>query len=64
MKQGKLASHAEAMTQNIVGLIIAFLVLHLYGVPMNDSIQIQAILFIASYVRSYTIRRIYNGVTQ
>ena len=57
--QSKLNSHIEALTQNVVGLAIAFLVLHLYGVALNDSVEIQCILFVASYIRSYLIRRFF-----
>lgn len=55
-------SHAETLAQNIIGQLIAFLVLHLYGMDVTTSLQIQVILFVASYLRSYVIRRLFNAL--
>lgn len=49
-------SHAEAMTQNVLGLLIAFIVLTCFGLEPMQSVQIQAILFFLSYARSYCVR--------
>jgi hypothetical protein len=58
--QSKLHSHYEALTQNIVGLLFAFIVLTIFGVAPETSLKIQASLFVVSYIRSYSIRRFYN----
>lgn len=55
-------SHAETLAQNIIGQVIAFLVLHLYGMDVETSLQIQVILFVTSYLRSYLIRRAFNAI--
>jgi hypothetical protein len=60
MSQSKLLSHAEAMTQNLLGLLIAFLVLQFFGVPFFTSLKIQGTLFVLSYIRSYGVRRFFN----
>lgn len=57
MAQKWYISHAETITQNVLGLIISFIILRLYGMTVNESIQLQAIFFIVSYVRSYLVRR-------
>ena len=61
MNQKWYVSHAEALTQNIVGLLIAFVILKLFGLSTAQSIQIQIVFFFVSYIRSYTIRRIFNN---
>lgn len=61
-KQKWYVSHAETLAQNVFGQIIAFVVLHLYGMDVSTSLQIQVILFVASYVRSYVIRRTFNSL--
>lgn len=58
--QSWLASHAETIAQNVVGLIIGFFVLMLFGIPMRTSFTLQGIYFVLAYVRSYTIRRFFN----
>lgn len=55
-------SHAETLAQNIFGLLIAFIILKLWGLSTTDSVKLQAIFFISSYLRSYTIRRFFNYV--
>lgn len=56
-------SHAEALTQNIAGLLIAFVVMMSLKIPLHTTLQIQVILFFTSYIRSYTIRRIFNWLS-
>lgn len=56
--------HIEALTQNIVGLIIAFIILKLFGMSFTESILLQSIFFVTSYIRSYVIRRIFKNIIQ
>ena len=62
MSQKWYVSHAESLAQNICGLLIAFVILKIWGMSTTESIGLQAIFFIASYIRSYIIRRIFNGI--
>lgn len=60
IKQTWLQSHAETLTQNIVGLLIGFIILKCFGLSVTESVQLQAVIFVASYMRSYLIRRFFN----
>lgn len=62
MKNGQkwYVSHAETIVQNVLGLIIAFIILRFYGLSTHESVQLQAIFFVASYARSYAVRRAFN----
>lgn len=64
MKSGQpwYVSHAEALAQNIIGLIISFIILKLWGLSTSDSLGLQVIFFITSYTRSYLIRRFFNNL--
>lgn len=53
-------SHAETLTQNVIGQILAFVILHIYGMPIADSLQLQLVFLIVAYVRGYLIRRFFN----
>lgn len=55
-------SHAETIAQNVLGLLIAFIILKLYGLSTHDSVRLQIIFFVASYARSYAIRRVFNHI--
>lgn len=60
MNQKWYISHMEALAQNVVGLMIAFIILKMWGLSTTQSVQLQAIFFFSSYVRSYLIRRLFN----
>lgn len=60
VKQTWIQSHAETMTQNIVGLLIGFVVLKCFGLTAFESFQLQAVFFVTSYLRSFLIRRFFN----
>lgn len=62
MSQKWYVSHIESLVQNILGLVIAFIILKLYGLTTVESLKLQAIFFIASYVRSYLVRRFFNSL--
>lgn len=53
-------SHLETWCQMIVGTLLAQLILWLFGVPLLTAINLNIVMFIVSYVRTYTIRRIFN----
>lgn len=53
-------SHIEALTQNILGMIIAFIILYLWGMSMSESIALQCVFFITSYIRSYLVRKFFQ----
>ncbi|CCH57732.1 hypothetical protein A323_gp24 [Acinetobacter phage AP22] len=59
-KQTWLQSHAETLTQNIVGLLIGFIILKCFGLSASESVQLQAVIFATSYLRSFLIRRFFN----
>lgn len=58
--QSKKHAHLETLTQNVLGLLIAFIILKLYGLSTSQSIQLQIIFFFASYIRSYMVHRFFN----
>jgi len=66
MKQSKTESIIEAITQTIVGLGISFIIqLILYPfldipVTLEQNAIITTVFFIASIIRGYVIRRIFN----
>ena len=60
MNQDKKLSHLESLTQNILGLLIAFIILKIWGLSTTESVQLQAIFFVTSYLRSYFVRRTFN----
>ena len=59
-KQTWLQSHAETLIQNIVGLMIGFIILKCFGLTASESVKLQAVIFATSYLRSYLIRRFFN----
>lgn len=59
-KQSVLSSSMEALTQNIFGMLIGFLILTWYGLSVKQSIRLQSIFFVTSYIRSFVIRRLFN----
>jgi len=66
MRQSKLGSFVEAMTNTFIGyfisLIVQFIVYPLYGATFTfmQNIQIGLIFMIVSILRSYIIRRWFN----
>ena len=61
MGQRWYISHAETICQNVFGMLIGFVIMHFYGLPLNDSIKLQLVFLVASYVRGYTIRRLFEN---
>ena len=66
MKQTKSKSAVEAITNTVVGLVTSFLIqIMIYpildiDVTFGENIIITLVFFIASFGRSYIIRRIFN----
>ena len=48
--------HIESITQNIIGMVIAFIILKCFGISTHQSIAIQSVFVVTSYIRSYLIR--------
>ena len=59
MKQNTL-THLETLAQIISGNIIALVILYFYGMSLQQSLSLQLIFFVTSYIRSYFIRRTFN----
>ena len=59
MKQSTLI-HLETFTQIFVGNIVALVILYFYGMSLQQSLSLQLIFFVTSYIRSYFIRRTFN----
>ena len=66
--QSKKHSVLEAVVNVIAGLLISFLIqLWIYpllniAVTLNQNIFITFVFFIASFIRGYIIRRIFNAI--
>lgn len=56
--------HLETLTQNIVGLVVAFIILTLWGLPFYESVALQTIFFVTSYIRGYCIRKLFRSLSK
>ena len=59
MTQSQLI-HLETLAQILVGNVVALVILYFYGMTLTQSLSLQVVFFIASYIRSYFIRRTFN----
>ena len=59
MKQNTLI-HLETLAQILVGNVAALVILYFYGMSLQQSLSLQIVFFITSYIRSYFIRRTFN----
>ena len=59
MKQSTLI-HLETLAQILVGNVVALVILSLYGMTLTQSLSLQVIFFITSYIRSYFIRKTFS----
>ena len=59
MKQSTLI-HLETLAQILVGNVVALVILYFYGMTLTQSLSLQIVFFITSYIRSYFIRRTFN----
>jgi len=54
-------SHAETIAQNVVGQLLATIILLAYGIPWSSTgWKMQATFLVVAYARGYVIRRIFN----
>ena len=56
--------HLETLTQNVVGLVIAFIILTLWGLPFIERVALQTIFFVTSYIRGYCIRKLFRSLNK
>ena len=59
MKQNTLI-HLETLAQILVGNIVALVILYFYGMTLTQSLSLQVVFFITSYIRSYFIRKTFS----
>ena len=59
MKQNTLI-HLETLAQILVGNVVALVILYFYGMTLTQSLYLQVVFFITSYIRSYFIRRTFS----
>jgi len=63
MTQNQLI-HLETISQIVCGNIIALVILYFYGMTLTQSLSLQVIFFITSYIRSYFIRRAFSKIQE
>lgn len=63
MKQSTLI-HLETLAQIISGNIIALVILYFYGMTLTQSLSLQVVFFITSYIRSYFIRKTFSKMQE
>lgn len=49
--------HLETLTQILVGNVVALVILYFYGMSLTQSLSLQVVFFVTSYIRSYFIRK-------
>ena len=59
MKQSTLI-HLETLAQILVGNVVALVILYFYGMTLTQSLSLQVVFFITSYIRSYFIRKMFS----
>ena len=59
MKQNTLI-HLETLAQILVGNVVALVILYFYGMTLTQSLSLQVVFFITSYIRSYFIRKTFS----
>lgn len=63
MSQRWLASHAETLTQNVVGQLLATVILWWYDIPWTEKgWKLQLTFLVVAYLRGYAIRRVFNAL--
>ena len=63
MTQSQLI-HLETIAQIISGNIIALVILYFYGMSLTQSLSLQVVFFITSYIRSYFIRKTFIKIQE
>ena len=59
MKQNTLI-HLETLAQILVGNVVALVILYFYGMTLTQSLSLQVVFFVTSYIRSYFIRKLFS----
>ena len=59
MKQSTLI-HLETLAQILVGNVVALVILYFYGMSLTQSLSLQVVFFVTSYIRSYFIRKTFS----
>ena len=62
MTQSQLI-HLETLVQILVGNVVALVILYFYGMTLTQSLSLQVVFFITSYIRSYFIRKMFIKIT-
>ena len=62
MTQSQLI-HLETLAQILVGNVVALVILYFYGMTLTQSLSLQVVFFITSYIRSYFIRKMFIKIT-
>jgi hypothetical protein len=62
MKQSQFI-HLETLAQIVSGNIIALVILYFYGMTLTQSLSLQVVFFVTSYIRSYFIRKMFINFT-
>ena len=55
--------HLETLAQILVGNVVALVILYFYGMTLTQSLSLQVVFFITSYIRSYFIRKMFIKIT-
>ena len=63
MTQNQLI-HLETLAQILVGNVVALVILYFYGMSLTQSLSLQVVFFITSYIRSYFIRKTFSKVQE
>jgi hypothetical protein len=62
MSQRLAHSHAEALTNSIVGAALAQAVLWLFGMALAEAVSLNLTMITVSYLRAFVIRRAFERV--
>ena len=55
-------SHAETITQNVIGQLCATIILWAFNIPWESGWKLQVVFFVVAYIRGYTIRRLFDWI--
>ena len=61
-KQKWYVSHAETIAQNVIGQLLAYIILWAYGISGATGLKLQITFLVVAYVRGYAIRRFFNRI--
>ena len=62
MSQRVFLSHAEAFANCVAGIAIVQTILFLWGMAAKEAIGLNAVFFVASYLRAFIIRRCFARI--